>query len=172
MTDPIDGRIGEAWAGERPNGAHLNVVLARRGSAAASAAIAALANPRPGHLPFLACLEPGTLVRPITVVVNKTTIEDEDTGRIIWGAGQVGIAQGVLDAVAEGLLDAEQVAEIVILVAAWADVATMDDGAYRAACREAMRGAIADALEPPSAAAVRALAERREEASSPYFDGD
>ena len=31
MQDPLDGRIGEAWSGEVPDGSHINVVLARRG---------------------------------------------------------------------------------------------------------------------------------------------
>ena len=33
MTDELDGRIGEGWGGVSPNGSHVNVVLARRGSA-------------------------------------------------------------------------------------------------------------------------------------------
>lgn len=36
--DELDGRIGEGWSGESPNGAHVNVVLARRGSPTAAAA--------------------------------------------------------------------------------------------------------------------------------------
>ena len=66
MDDPLDGRIGEGWSGEAPNGSHINVVVARRGSVTAAALAGALASPRPGHLPFLACLELGTLVRPTT----------------------------------------------------------------------------------------------------------
>ena len=171
MTDPLDGRIGEGWAGERPNGSHLNVVVARRGSPAAAAAAMALAGPRPGHLPFLACLTPGTVVRPVTVVVNKTTIEDDAFGRLNWGAGQIGIAQGVLDAVADGLLDPADAAELVVIVALWIDAAADDETAVRDATREAMRAAIADAVRPPSADAVRALAQRREEAANPYYNG-
>ena len=38
-VDQLDGRIGEGWGGTSPNGAHLNVVLARRGSPTAAAAI-------------------------------------------------------------------------------------------------------------------------------------
>ena len=54
--------------------------------ATAAALAGALASPRPGHLPFLACLELGTLVRPTTLVVNKSTLEgetllDDDLGR-------------------------------------------------------------------------------------------
>ena len=47
----------------------------RRGSPTAAAAAGALAGPRPGHLPFLACLSPGVVVRPATIVVNKSPID-------------------------------------------------------------------------------------------------
>ena len=77
MIDPLDGRIGEAWSGEVPNGSHINVVLARRGSPTAAAAAGALAGPRPGHVPFLACLSPGVVVRPVTVVVNKSPVDGD-----------------------------------------------------------------------------------------------
>src|SRR6478752_1158314 len=42
----IDGRIGEAWSGDVPNGSHINLVLAWRGSPTAAVAVSALANPR------------------------------------------------------------------------------------------------------------------------------
>ena len=32
MADPLDGRIGEAWAGETANGSHIDVAIARRRS--------------------------------------------------------------------------------------------------------------------------------------------
>jgi 5,6,7,8-tetrahydromethanopterin hydro-lyase len=172
MTDQLDGRIGECWSGEVPNGSHINVVLARRGSPTAAAAAGALASPRPGHLPFLACLSPGVVVRPATIVVNKSPIEGDDAlGRITWGAAQLGIAQGVLDAVAEGLLDPAQAADVIVLVAVWVDPGAHDETAVRRANRAAMRGAIADALNPPSAEDVRALAARREDAANGYYSG-
>jgi 5,6,7,8-tetrahydromethanopterin hydro-lyase len=169
VTDPLDGRIGEAWRGVAPNGSHINVVVGRRGSPTAAAAGLALASPRPGHVPFLCCLEPGTLVRPVTVVVNKSTLEGDTLGPITWGAAQVGIAQGVLDAVAGGVIDPAEAAELVLLVALWVDPAAHDAAAVRAANREAMAAALADAASPPSTDDVRALAERREQASSPYL---
>jgi 5,6,7,8-tetrahydromethanopterin hydro-lyase len=172
MSDAIDGRIGEAWSGEVPNGSHINVVLARRGSPTAAAAATALASPRPGHLPFLACLGPGTLVRPVTIVVNNSTIESEELGRLTWGAAQLGIAQGVLDAVADGTLDPAEAGEVVILIALWVDPEASDETALRRANREATRAAIAGALSPPDGAAVRALAERREDAANAYYGGE
>ena len=173
MIDQLDGRIGESWSGEVPNGSHINVVLARRGSATAAAAAGALAGPRPGHVPFLACLSPGVLVRPATIVVNKSSIDAGGAiGPITWGAAQLGIAQGVLDAVADGLIDPAEVAEVVLLVAVWVDPAAHDETAVRDANRAAMRGAIADALRPPSAADVQALVDRREDAANIYYTGD
>ena len=173
MIDQLDGRIGEFWSGEVPNGSHINVVLARRGSPTAAAAAGALAGPRPGHLPFLACLSPGVLVRPATIVVNKSPIEgDRAIGPITWGAAQLGIAQGVLDAVAEGLIDPAEVAEVVVLVAVWVDPEAHDETAVKRANRAATRGAIADALQPPSAADVQALVDRREDAANIYYAGN
>ena len=172
MEDPLDGRIGEAWSGEVPDGSHINVVLARRGSPTAAAAAGALASPRPGHLPFLACLSPGVVVRPTTIVVNKSPIEDgSKVGPITWGAAQLGIAQGVLDAVAEGLIDADEAADVVVLVAVWVDPGVGDEAAVKAANRAAMRDVIADALRPPGGDDVRALAGRREEAANAYYTG-
>ena len=37
--DDLDGRIGEGWGGHAPDGAHVNVVLARRGSPTAAAVV-------------------------------------------------------------------------------------------------------------------------------------
>ena len=171
-NDPLDGRIGEAWSGEVPNGSHINVVLARRGSPTAAAAVGALASPRPGILPYLACLSAGTLVRPVTIVVNKVPLGDPRLERITWGASQLGIAQGVLDAVADGVLDPAEADETVILIAVWVDPAAHDETAVKRANREATRAAIADALTPRDADAIRALAATRERAANGYYGGD
>jgi 5,6,7,8-tetrahydromethanopterin hydro-lyase len=173
VTDRLDGAIGEAWSGEVPNGSHINLVLARRGSPTAAAATAVLASPRPGHLPILACLKgAGTPVRPATIVVNKVTLGSEQLERMTWGAAQLGIAQGVLDAVAEGLLGADEAADVIVLIAVWVDPDAHDETAVRAANREATRNAIADALQPPSAEAVQALAAERDEATNAYYSGE
>lgn len=169
--DDLDGRMGEAWSGDRPNGSHINVVIAKRGSPTAAAIVGALAAPRPGHVPFMAVLEPGVLVRPITVVVNKVTIGPDPHGPITWGAGQLGISQGVLDAIADGVLDASVAGSIVVLVALWVEQAAADETAVRKACRAATRAALEDALTDHDADFVRGVVERREHASSFYYGG-
>ena len=161
----MDGLIGEAWAGETPDGCHVNVVLAERGSATAAAAVGALANPSPGHTPFLVCLGPGNVVRPPTIFVNKTTIEHEALGRLTWGAAQLGVGQGVLDLVAEGRLDP---AQAVVLAVVWLDPEAGDETAVKRSARAAIRAAIADALEPGDAGALVA---GREDATNGFYGG-
>ena len=126
---------------------------------------------RPCSLPRLP--DPGTtVVRPLTIVVNKATLErGSEHERITWGAAQLGIAQGMLDAVHDGLLGAAEAAELVCLVAVWVDPAVDDETAVRHANREATRAAVADALEPPTGDDVLALAARRDEAANAYYRG-
>ena len=88
--EELDGRIGEGWGGTSPNGAHINAVLARRGSATAAAAVSMLAHPSPGHTPVLVCVgatedeyEP---VWPPTLMMNKATATDDRHQTLTWGA--------------------------------------------------------------------------------------
>ena len=169
--DPLDGRTGEAWAGKTPDGAHVNVVVGRRGSPTAAAIVGTLGSPRPGHLPFLACLRLGEAVRPTTVVVSKNTVEDERLARLTWGAAHLGVCQGVLDAVADGVLPAAEAADRVLLVAGGVDPGAAAGTAGRGGNRPAPRAAIENAVSPPSEADVRALAEQREQARNAYYSG-
>ena len=175
MTDPLDGRIGEAWAGEVPNGSHVNVVLARRGSPTAAAAAGALARPRPGTRRSSPASGAGRGRAPGHDRGQQgARSPTSELTRITWGAAQLGIAQGVLDAVADGLLDA---AEAGRLVAARRASGSIPRRTTRRRCgcanREAMREAIADALRAAGGGRCEALVERREDAPrTPSTAGD
>ena len=171
-ADPVDGRFGEAWAGTVPNGSHVNLVLARRGSPTAAAAASAFAAPGPGHAPVMACLGAGNAVRPATIVLNKATIASKLHGLITWGAAQLGIAAGIMDCVAEGILTEDDAAELVVLVAVWVDPGAHDETAVRIANREAVRKAIGVCVEGRDQAAAAALVERRDRLQSPFYSGD
>ena len=114
----------------------------------------------------------GDVVRPATVIVNKATLEGDVLPRFTWGAAQLGVAQGVLDAVADGIVDAGEAAELVLLVPVWVDSAATDETAVRLAHREATRAAIEDAVRPPTADEVRALVARRDQASNAFYGGE
>jgi formaldehyde-activating enzyme len=172
--DELDGRIGEGWSGEAPNGSHVNVVLARRGSPTAAATISMLAHPTPGHTPVLVCVGPTQAeyepVWPPTLMMNKATALDDRHQSMTWGAAQLGVGQGVLDAVADGLLEAT--GDLLVLVAVWVDPAADDETAVRAANRAAMRKAIGVCVEGRDAAAAADLVARRDTLRNPFYSGE
>jgi formaldehyde-activating enzyme len=170
----LDGRIGEGWSGEAPNGTHVNVVLARRGSSTAAAALSMLASPSPGHTPVLVCVgatqqeyEP---VWPPTLMMNKATAAGERHETITWGAAQLGIGQGVLDAVADGLLEATD--ELAVLVAVWVDPNANDETAVRLANRAAVRKAIGTCVEGRDPEAAARLVAGRDSLRNPFYSGE
>src|SRR4051794_41104506 len=95
----IDGRIGQGWGGVSPNGAHVNVVLGRRGSPTAAALMTTFTAPSPGHTPVLVCVgadQPSyEAVVPPTIMMNKATTTTERHQTMTFGAAQLGIGQGV-----------------------------------------------------------------------------
>ncbi len=172
--DPnIDGAIGQGWGGIAPDGVHVNVVLARRGSATAAALLTAFASPSPGHTPVLVCVGPDQpsyeAVVPPTVMMNKATATEEHHQTITWGAAQLGIGQGVLDAVADGLLAADL--ETLVFVSIWVDAAARDETGVRRAGRDAVRAAIGAALAGPDPAAVERLVRDRDALTNPFYGG-
>jgi formaldehyde-activating enzyme len=173
-VDELDGRLGEGWGGVGPNGAHVNVALARRGSPTAAAATSMLGHPTPGHTPVLVCVGPEQShyepVWPPTLMMNKATALDERHQTLTWGAAQLGIAQGVLDAVADGLVEATQ--DVIVLVAVWVDPSADDETRLRAAAREATRKAIGTCVEGRPPQAVRRLVDERDALRNPFYGGD
>src|SRR5260370_42659931 len=90
-------RIGEAFAGEGAEAAHVNVVIGDVSVLGPSFA-QAIANQGPGHAPFVTVLRPSLPVRPLTLFVNKATIADERHGNLTWGAAQAVGAVGMTGA--------------------------------------------------------------------------
>ena len=89
-------------------------------------------------------------------MMNKATALDERHQTITWGAAQLGIGQGVLDAVADGLIEAT--GDLLVLVAVWVDPRADDETAVRDASRAAVRKAIGICVEgrdPDAAARAR-----------------
>jgi formaldehyde-activating enzyme len=171
----LDGRLGEGWGGRNgANGIHVNVVLATRGSATFAAAVGMFAHPTPGHTPILACAGPEQEryepIWPPTLMMNKATARDERHETITWGAAQLGLGQGVLDAVADGLLEATD--DVVVLVAIWVAPDASDETAVRKAAREAVRRAIGVCVEGRDPAAAARLVEERDALRNPFYGGE
>lgn len=170
----LDGAIGEGWSGRDPDGCHVNVVLGRRGGATAAALMTAFTGARPGHTPILVCVgddkEHYEPVWPPTVMLAKSTTLEPRHESITFGATQLGIGQGVLDAVADGLLQAAD-DRFVVFVAVWIDPAARDETAVRRAARAATRKGVGMAVSGRDPGAAAALVERRSRLRNPYYGG-
>jgi 5,6,7,8-tetrahydromethanopterin hydro-lyase len=152
-------QIGECFAGEGADAAHVNTVLGRYGGPVEIAWTTALATPRPGHAAFVTVLRPNLPVQPLTLFVNKATIAGERHGELTWGAAQAGVAVGVIPEA--------DAAELLLIAAVWVNPDARDADAVYANNRRATADALANgAAGRPSVADVLA---RRHEPVNPYF---
>lgn len=136
-------QIGEAFVGAGPEAAHLNTVLGAKGGPVETAWATALATPRAGHAAFLTTVRPGVPAKPMTLFVNKATLEGGAHSMMTWGPAQAGVASGVLWAVADGIVPADLVDDLVLIAAVWVDPRAADDALVYDNNRTATRDALA-----------------------------
>jgi 5,6,7,8-tetrahydromethanopterin hydro-lyase len=159
--------IGEGFAGSGPNAAHVNTVLGRKGGPVETAWATALATPRQGHIAFVVVLRPNMPVKPATLFVNKADVRDDRHAALTWGAAQAGVAQGVLAAVADGVIAAAEVDDLVLVAAVWVDWAADDEEQVYANNLAATRDALTAAAE--GRPALDDLLAVRDEPQNPFF---
>jgi 5,6,7,8-tetrahydromethanopterin hydro-lyase len=145
----------------------VNTVLGRKGGPVETAWATALATPRQGHIPFVTVLRPNMPVKPATLFVNKADIRGDRHAELTWGAAQAGVAQGVLEAVADGTIPAGEVDDLLLIAAVWVDWAADDEEAIYAGNVEATRGALAAGTE--GRPAIEDLLGLRGEPANPFF---
>ena len=127
----------------------------------------ALATPRAGHIPFVAVLQPGLAVKPATLFVNKAAIASARHGDLTWGAAQAGVAAGVTQALADGVIDRERLDDLVLIAAVWVNPDADDEEAVFANNRAATLTALRNARDGlPGVADVLAA---RDDPRNPFF---
>jgi 5,6,7,8-tetrahydromethanopterin hydro-lyase len=160
--------IGEGFAGEGANAAHVNTVLGEKSGPVGAAWATALATPRAGHAAFVVVAAPNVPVKPSTLFVNKATVEsgNERHARLTWGAAQAGVAAGVTSAHRKGVLHADDADELVLLAAVWVNPEADDEEAVYANNAEATLAALTAGRDDlPSIRTVLDVGEPR----NPYF---
>ncbi|HEY6296555.1 MAG TPA: formaldehyde-activating enzyme [Streptosporangiaceae bacterium] len=159
--------IGEAFVGEGAEAAHVNTVLGDRHGPVGTAWATALATPRQGHIPFVTVLRPNLPVKPLTLFVNKAPVLDDVHANLTWGPAQAGVAGGVADAVAEGIISEHDAENLVLIAAVWVNPNARNAALVyrnnRAATRIALQGGD---LGTPKVADVLAA---RDTPSNPFF---
>jgi 5,6,7,8-tetrahydromethanopterin hydro-lyase len=160
--------IGESFVGSGAEAAHVNTVLGPREGPVGVAWATALATPRSGHAAFVVVLQPGLPVKPLTLFVNKAAIDGDEHAALTWGAAQAGVAGGVADAVAEGIIAATRTDALALIAAVWVSPAARDASAVYRNNREATRAAlVAGRDRKPDIDAVLAA---RAHPFNPFFD--
>lgn len=147
MTAPHDGRFAQARGGTSPNTVQLDVLLASRGSPTAAAMTSAFTAPTAGFTPVQVRAggeQPERTVHPPTIMLNKVPSPTEAHANLVAGPCQLGIAQGVLDAVADGTLTGDR--ETLVFAAVWLSPAANSGGHVRLAAREAVRSGAGEAV--------------------------
>jgi 5,6,7,8-tetrahydromethanopterin hydro-lyase len=160
--------IGEGFAGDGTNAAHVNSMLGAKSGPVGAAWATALATPRAGHAAFVVVAAPNVPVKPMTLFVNKATVEaaNERHGRLTWGAAQAGVAAGVVNAHRKGVLRADDADDLVIIAAVWVNPSADDEEAVYANNAEAMLAALTAGRDDlPSIRTVLDVGEPR----NPYF---
>jgi 5,6,7,8-tetrahydromethanopterin hydro-lyase len=159
--------IGESYVGEGAEAAHINTVLGDRDGPVGAAWATALATPRAGHVAFVTVIQPNLPVKPLTLFVNKAPMADGQHGDLTWGAAQAGVAGGVADAVADGVISAEDADDLVLIAAVWVNPAARDAQLVYANNRTATRKALENSVSgTPKVADILAA---RHEPANPFF---
>jgi 5,6,7,8-tetrahydromethanopterin hydro-lyase len=160
--------IGESFVGAGAEAAHVNTVLGPREGPTGTAWATALASPSAGHTPFVVVLRPSLPVKPLTLFVNKAAIAGDEHARLTWGAAQAGVAGGVADALADGVIAAERADEWVLIAAVWVSPDARDADAVYRNNRAATRAALAAGRDrTPTLDEVLAA---RERPWNPFFE--
>lgn len=160
-------QIGEAFVGAGAEAAHLNTVLGAKGSPVETAWVTALATPRAGHIAFVTTLRPGVPAKPMTLFVNKATLDGDTHSTMTWGPAQAGVASGVLWAVTDEIIAVGAVDDLVLIAAVWVNPQAADESLVYENNRTTTRDALAaGALQLP---ALDEALEYRDRALNAYY---
>lgn len=74
-----------------------------------------------GHTAMFAVRDINQMVRPATMMVPKVTLKDAANIELFGGVVQSGVADGIVDAVIEGIIPKDQVNDLCIIALLWID---------------------------------------------------
>jgi len=140
--DEKDVQLGEGFVGPGPELAHVNTALGFRSGPVGTAWVTSLATPTSGFARFVAVIQPGVPVKPMTLFVNKAALVSDRHGQLTWGAAQAGVAKGVARALLDEVIDPCLADALALIVAVWVDPAASDESAVFANNDEATYAAL------------------------------
>lgn len=121
MSERIVMRTGEALIADGPplTAAEPEVVIGELDGPVGTAFANLMGDQVKGHSRVLALMNTDVQVRPATIMVSKVTVKNTAYTNILMGTVQGAIANGVLDAVRNGIIPKEKANDLGIIVSVW-----------------------------------------------------
>lgn len=121
MGDRIIFRSGEALVAGGPPGtaAEPEVVIGELDGPVGTALATLTGDQVKGHSRVFAILNTDIMVRPLTLMVSKVTVDNNRYTNILMGTVQAAIANGVLDAVRAGDIPKDKANDLGIICSVW-----------------------------------------------------
>lgn len=138
--------VGEGLVGEGDEIAHIDLLIGSKNGPVGTAFANALARQSAGHTNLLAVLTPNLAVKPSTVLVTKVTIKGMKQAVQMFGPAQAAVAKAVADAVADGVIPADQCEDLVIVCGVFIAPTAEDNKKIYDFNYEATKLAIANAM--------------------------
>ena len=161
--------IGEALVGDGNEVAHIDLMIGSKDGPVGTAFANALSTQSEGHTNLLAVLEPNLAVKPATVMITKVTLKGMKQVVQMFGPAQAAVAKAVADAVAEGVIPADQAEELVCVCGVFIHPAAEDDEKIYNYNYEAVKQSIVNDMS--GAPSAQDMVAKKDAAAHP-FKGD
>lgn len=125
MAGPL--MVGESLVGDGNEVAHIDLLIGRKDGPVGQAFAAALTNQKEGHTNLLAVIAPNLPAKPDTLMANKVTLKGEAQVGQMFGPAQAAVARAVVDSVREGVIPANQVDDLCVIVGVFIHWEATDD---------------------------------------------
>lgn len=129
MSEKIIFRSGESLVAGGPPGtaAEPEVIIGELDGPVGIALATLTGDQVKGHSRVFAILNTDIMVRPLTLMVSKVTVDNSRYTNILMGTVQAAIANGVLDAVRAGDIPRERANDLGIICSVWLNPSVAKD---------------------------------------------
>ena len=158
--------LGESLVGDGNEVAHIDLIIGSKSGPAGAAFCNALTNNKDGFTTLLAVVAPNLPAKPDTLMFNKVTIKGAKQAVQMFGPAQHAVAKAVQDAVAEGIIPANEADDVFICVGVFIHWDAADDAKIQQYNYQATKEAIQRAVEGKPTAAEATAA--RDQVKHPF----